>query len=548
MQDGSIAVFFDDTPKRLAEQRAVAHLARLALDGPEPDDLTAEALRLAGDTLGADPADLVVPRDDGGLQVRTGAAALLDADQLDFLAALADVVAVAADRAAAEDEARRRALTDPLTGLPNRVLLADRIEHALSRARRDGTRVAVLLLDLDGFKMVNDSLGHEAGEEMLKAIAPRLAGAIRESDTIARIGADEFVVLAEAVGGDADALALSHRIDAAIVPPIVVAGRELFVTASTGIALSTDGSETAATLLSHADAAMYRAKDAGRGRSVLYDAMTRGRSGDRLELELDLRQALERDELSLVYQPIVDLRDGRTRAVEALLRWNHPVRGPVRPDVFIPVAEDAGLIIDIGRWVLEHAVAQVAEWQRTQPGARGLGVNVNVSGRQLFSDSLIPDVERVMEESGIAPGTLGLEITESVLLNEGDASATFEVLRRRGARLSLDDFGTGYSSLSYLRRFPLDTLKIDRSFVSCLGEDHENAALVETIVSMARALGLDVVAEGVETEEQLRLLRELGCDRAQGFLLARPLPPEDLHADGVIWGASLLPTRAGNLL
>jgi diguanylate cyclase (GGDEF)-like protein len=404
------------------------------------------------------------------------------------------------------------------------------------------------MLDIDQFKMVNDSLGHQAGDELLTAIAPLLLGAVRESDTVARLAADEFAVLCEGIQDDDDAVLLAQRLGGALLDPIHVAGRELFVTASTGVVVSGDGSETPATLLNNADAAMYRAKEAGRGRIVLYDELTRGGWVDRLRMETDLRRALERGELSLVYQPIVDLRDGRTRSVEALLRWNHPERGPVTPDVFIPVAEETGLIIEIGRWVLETAVAQVAEWQRTQPGARGLGVTVNVSGRQLFHDSLVTDVERVARESGIAAGTLGLEITESVLMDEGDAATVLQALRDRGARLSLDDFGTGYSSLSYLKRFPLDTLKIDRAFVSGLGTGQEDAALVATIVSMAGTLGLDVVAEGVETEEQLRRLRELGCDRAQGFLLARPLPPADLHADGVIWGASLLPARASHLL
>jgi diguanylate cyclase (GGDEF)-like protein len=540
-------VAFDTTSRRLAEQQAIAHLARLALDGAKPGDLSAEALRLVHDVLGVDPADVIVVLDDRRLLVRTPAAVRLEDETHDFVAALVDITEVAADRFAADDAARHLALTDPITGLPNRVLFADRVDHALSRARRDGTQVAVLLLDVDQFKLVNDSLGHDAGDELLTAIAPRLLDAVRESDTVARLAADEFAVLCEGIHEDGDAIALGERIGAALCQPVPVQGRDLFVTASTGVVVSADGAETTPELLSHADAAMYRAKEAGRGRVVLYDELTRGGWVDRLRMETDLRLALERGQLSLVYQPIVDLRDGRTRSVEALLRWTHPERGPIGPDVFIPVAEETGLIVEIGRWVLETAVAQVAEWQRTQPGARGLGVTVNVSGRQLFHESLVADVERVAADSGIAPGTLGLEITESVLMDEGDAVAVLEALRARGARLSLDDFGTGYSSLSYLKRFPLDTLKIDRSFVSGLGTGQDDTALVATIVSMAGSLGLEVVAEGIETEEQLRRLRDLGCDRAQGFLLARPLPPADLHADGVIWGASLLP-RAAHLL
>ena len=540
-------MLFDPTSQRLAEQRAIAHLARLALDGAATADLTAEALRLVDDTLRLDPADLLVPDDDGRLHVRSGAAARLDDEVLDFLAALADVVALASERAAAADAARREALTDGLTGLPNHLLFADRMEHALARARRDDSRVAVLLVDGDRFKMVNDSLGHEAGDELIAATASRLRAAVRESDTVARLAADTFGVLCENVHGDHDAIGLAERIAAAVREPVQIAGHELWVTVSAGVVVTPDATETPATLLSHAEAAMHRAKESGRGRIVVYDEVTRDDSLHRLKLETDLRRALERGELSLVYQPIVDLRDGRTRSIEALLRWTHPERGPIGPDVFIPVAEETGLIVEIGRWVLETAVGQVARWQHTQPGARGLGVTVNVSGRQLFHESLVPDVERVIRDSGIAPGTLGLEITESVLMDE-DAVTVLEALRERGARLSLDDFGTGYSSLSYLKRFPLHTLKIDRSFIAGLGAEQEDKALVATIMSMARTLGLDVVAEGVETVEQLRRLRELGCDRAQGFLLARPLPPADLHADGVIWGASLLPARATTLL
>ena len=531
--------------QRLAEQRAVAHLARLALDGAAQRDLTGEAQRLVEDVLALDAADVLIPTDDGRVQVRTGAPVPLDDDALDFVTALADVVAVAADRAAAANSARLRSLTDPLTGLPNRVLFTDRVGHALARSRREAARVGVLVLDIDQFKMVNDSLDHEAGDELLQALAPLLLECVRESDTVARIGGDSFGVVCEGVDDEQGALAVAERIAAAIGEPLRIRGRELFITASTGVAVS-DDSATAEALVNRADSAMYRAKEAGRGRIVLYDELTRI-SVDRLKIENDLRRALERDELSLVYQPIVDLRDGRTRGVEALLRWTHPERGPIGPDVFIPVAEEAGLIVDIGRWVLERAVAQVAEWQRTQPGARGLGVSVNVSGRQLFHESLIADVERVIAESGIAPGTLELEITESVLVDEANAVTALDALRACGATLALDDFGTGYSSLSYLKRFPLDTLKVDRSFVAGLGAEQEDSALVATIVSMARTLGLAVVAEGVETEQQLRRLRELGCDRAQGYLMARPLPPQELHADGVIWGASLLPARAGLL-
>src|SRR4051812_45645260 len=288
MHAPGISVPFDPTRQRLAEQRAVAHLARLALDGAAPAELAAEAMRLVDDTLAVDSADLIVPLDDERLQIRTGAAIRLDADEHDFVAALADVVEVAADRAAADDAARRRALTDTLTGLPNRALFADRLEHALARARSDGTRVAVLLLDVDQFKMVNDSLGHQAGDELLVALAPRLLTAVRESDTIARLGADEFVVLAEAVGSDSDALALAERTAAALREPVCVDDRELFVTASTGIALSGDDCDTPAGLLSRADAAMYRAKEAGRGRSVLYDELAQGAVVDRLKLETDL--------------------------------------------------------------------------------------------------------------------------------------------------------------------------------------------------------------------------------------------------------------------
>ncbi|MEA2481829.1 MAG: hypothetical protein QOJ07_3751 [Thermoleophilaceae bacterium] len=480
----------------------------------------------------------------GLLRVHAGAPGRFDDDTADFLESVANVVGSAIDRARAEDATRHHAFHDALTGLPNRTLFLDRLEHALVTARRSGARVGVLLIDVDQFKMFNDSLGHQAGDELLTLLAPRLASAVRESDTVARLGGDEFVVLVEDAVGEPDVTRLAERLAGVLAEPFHLDGRELFVSCSTGIALSSGDADTPDALLHHADTAMYRAKERGRGGHALFDEPMRGRALERLHLETDLRRALARDEFRLLYQPIVSLRSGRTVGIEALLRWDHPDRGTIGPDVFIPIAEETGLILPIGRWVLEHACAQVARWQAELPDAAGLTLSVNVSGRQLSHGSLVDDVERVLETYGLTPGTLGLEITESVLMGEGpEQIATLTALRSLGARILLDDFGTGYSSLSYLKRFPLDALKIDRSFVAGLGRHHEDSAIVTSIMSMAHTLGLTVVAEGVETEQQLGRLRELGCGRAQGFLMARPLAPDVLAGDGALWGASLLPVR-----
>jgi diguanylate cyclase (GGDEF)-like protein len=543
------AMPFEDDPTVTAGAGSYSRFALRAQDPVTVDDLSAdERFELPAGLVerGMRSSASVVVRGRGGplglLRVHCDVPARFDAGTADFLEVVANVIGSALDHSVSEDESRRQALTDALTGLPNRTLFNDRLERALALARRrDGQRVAVLLLDVDQFKMVNDSLGHQAGDELLVTLAPRLLAAVRDTDTVARLGGDEFVILCEGLVDEEEALELADRVAEALREPVRIEGRELFVTASTGVAVSTNAGETPSTLLRHADAAMYRAKESGRGRAALYGEHMRGRALDRLRIENDLRRALERGELSLVYQPIVDLHDGRTCGVEALLRWAHPERGNIAPDVFIPIAEETGLIVPIGRWVLEHACEQVAEWQRTMPGAQELELTVNVSGHQLFQGSLRADLERVLRESGIRPGTLGLEITESILMDEGEPLILLAGLRGAGARLLLDDFGTGYSSLSYLKRFPLDVLKVDRSFVDGLGEDGEDSAIVSTIVAMAQTLGLGVIAEGVETEAQLRHLRELGCERAQGYLLARPLPPSELDTDGVLRGASLLP-------
>ncbi len=454
-------------------------------------------------------------------------------DEADFLGAVANVVASAVDRNMVDEEVRHRALHDPLTGLPNRALALDRLDGALARRRRDGRAVAVLLLDLDQFKLVNDSLGHKAGDDLLVAMAPRLHDAVRPSDTVARLGGDEFLVLCEQLDGAREAIRVAERVAHAVTQPIVLASGEHFITASIGIAMAETAEADPADLLRDADAAMYRAKERGRGRYELFDDVLRTRVLRRMRTETELRRALEHEELSLLYQPVVDTMSGQIRAVEALVRWNHPERGLLEPVEFIPVAEEAGLIGALGEWVLNRACRDGAHWQRVSNGRLGepLLVCVNTSPRQLANAAFPGRVAEIMAKCGLAPGSLALEITENVLMEEAHAPVTvLTSLREYGLRLMLDDFGTGYSSLAYLKRFPLDVLKIDRSFVAGLGRDGEDSAIVAAIVQMARALGLYVVAEGVERPEQLERLRELGCDRVQGRLIAEPMPAADVEA------------------
>ncbi|MEA2319306.1 MAG: hypothetical protein QOD44_3495, partial [Solirubrobacteraceae bacterium] len=458
-------------------------------------------------------------------------------DDVNFVQAVANVLATAVERHRDDERHRRAALHDSLTGLPNRSLALDRIAHALRRRDREGGTVAVLALDLDRFKLVNDSLGHAAGDELLVALAPRLRDAIRPGDTVARFGGDEFVVVCDGLDGPGAAVRVAERLSGTLAEPVELASGPQFIGASIGIALAQGEGHTPDSLLRDADAAMYRVKERkGGDRHELFDEHMRDEVLRRVTTESDLRRALDARELRVHYQPIVDVRTERPVSVEALARWEHPERGMIPPSEFIEVAEDCGLIAELGLQVLEQAADQAAEWQR----AFGfpLGLAVNVSGRQLAQAGFPEQVAAIAARSGLAPGTLSLEITESVLLEEADSTmAVLARLRETGIRLILDDFGTGYSSLSYLKRFALHALKIDRSFVDGLGADDDDSTIVEAIVRMAHSLRLAVVAEGVETEAQLSQLRRLGCDSAQGYLFSRPLAPADM--------SELLGTRLG---
>jgi diguanylate cyclase (GGDEF)-like protein len=457
------------------------------------------------------------------------------AAEQELLMAFAEHASLALNDASAVDAMRRafgeavhQATHDGLTGLPNRNLVIDRLTHAIARARRRPDTLAVLFIDLDRFKVVNDSLGHSVGDEVLVQVAQRLEEAVRPGDTVARLAGDEFVVVCEDVEGDADVLALAHRIADAVAAPIPLYGRDAIITASIGIALAGE-STRAEDLLRDADVAMYRAKERGRARLELFDEDMRTRMLQRLEIEHALRRALQRREFVLYYQPTVSLATGRIVSVEALLRWPDPERGLVMPDEFIPVAEENGLIMPLGRWALEEACRQLAQWRREYPEWSDLEVSVNLSARQFADPDLVPVVAGALREAGLDPSGLWLEITESVLMEEAESTVeTLRALRALGVHLSIDDFGTGYSSLSYLKRFPVDVLKIDRSFVDGLGTDAEDEAIVTAVVRLAQALELGVVAEGVETAGQLAELRRLGCTAVQGYYFGRPMPAADL--------------------
>ncbi len=440
----------------------------------------------------------------------------------------------------AQTEVRGRAhaaVHDMLTGLPNRTLLLNRLAEELEAAQRpaagrpSGTRIGLILLDLDRFKVVNESLGHAAGDLLLTQVGQRLLKAARSTDTVARLGSDEFGILLGAVRSVREAQLVAARIEAAIAEPFDLDGREVSVGASMGLAVDRAVVTHPGDLLKEAEIALHRAKSDPLGSTILFDPAMRAQTIERAALEHDLRRAIERSELRLHYQPLVDLATGCVVGVEALLRWQHPVRGLVAPLAFIPLAEETGLILPIGRWVIETACRQAREWQRQVPAAASLVMSVNLSARQFAQADLIANVAASLDHAGLAPRSLELEITESLVMDQSEASVErLRGLRALGVKLVLDDFGTGYSSLSYLRRLPLDTIKIDRSFVSGIGTDDADLPIVQAVISLAHGLGVDVVAEGIETEEQLVGLRRLACDRGQGFYFARPIPPDDLRS------------------
>ena len=431
----------------------------------------------------------------------------------------------------ASDKLLHDAFHDSLTGLPNRGLFIDRLAHRLAlEKRRQETHFSVLFLDIDRFKVINDSLGHARGDELLAEVGRRLQSCLRPGDTVARLGGDEFTILIEDVPQPADARKVADRVQEELRAPFMLGGTEVFSGVSIGIAHGHADYERPEDILRDADTALYRAKAAGRGRWVEFDPSMHDRAVALLQLETDLRRAVERREFRVHYQPVVSLSTGLIAGAEALARWQHPERGLVPPSEFIPLAEETGLILSIGEWILREACRQMKVWQ-DRLGLPQLEVGVNLSSKQFQQPGLVALVASVLSQSGLSPRSLRLEVTESLLMDQHPQIAvTMTELRAMGVRIDLDDFGTGYSSLSYLHQFPIDTLKIDRSFISRIGETEEGREIVHTIMSLAQSLDMEVVAEGVETEQQLEMLRELRCSYAQGYHLSRPVEGDQFEA------------------
>lgn len=421
-----------------------------------------------------------------------------------------------------KQQLEHQAFHDALTGLANRTLFRDRLDHALVRAPRAGTQPIVMFLDLDDFKRVNDSLGHASGDELLMAVSRRLQACLRSGDTCARLGGDEFSVLIEDSSNSDEAVQLAQRIILTLQAPYELPGGVARVGVSIGIAVA-DVNDTAESVMRHADLAMYMSKSGGKGRHTLFEASMQEEVLESLALEADLHKALERDQFRLVYQPIAHIETGRTVSVEALLRWEHPTRGLLGPGQIISIAEASGLIIELGRWVLNTACTAVREVQLRQERADPITLSVNLSGRQIAHQDLVQHVSQALELSGLPAECLVLEITESVLIhNDADVLERLWALKRMGCRLAIDDFGTGYSSLAYLQQFPVDILKIDKSFTDRIGTGVEESPIARAIVALGNTISLQTVAEGIETPEQWSRLRELGCERGQGFYFARP--------------------------
>ena len=498
--------------------------AQCALD---PCDRAPATLRLS--------TPIVVEGDGIGLLVQgTHTSAATPERRLDFLARVSDVLSLGLERRLADDRIEHLAYHDELTGLPNRRLLADRLDLELARTRRRGSVGAILLADLDRFKTINDALGHAIGDAYLRAASQVFLKSLRGEDTLSRWGGDEFVILLPSLAADPqEAARRAHRIAsdlaARLAEPIPVEGHDLQLDASVGIALFPTDGDTSDALISHADTAMYQAKQAGRNTICFYESRFQTLAEQRLRLEKDMRRALEREEFTVLYQPQTDA-GGRPHGCEALVRWRHPERGMISPGEFIPLAEDSGLIVPLGTWVLRTALAQQARWAADPALAGQLGmVSVNVSSRQFHQADFVEEVEAALAATGADPRMLELEVTESLLLVDIDETiARMTRLKAMGIRFAIDDFGTGYSSLAYLKQLPIDRLKIDQSFVRDVHKDHHDAAIVGTIIAMAQHLQLGLIAEGVETEAEWVFLRAAGCPAFQGYLFGKPMPAEEL--------------------
>jgi diguanylate cyclase (GGDEF)-like protein len=458
------------------------------------------------------------------------------AADLKVLASLAQITATEValrrrliDQERVKEQLKHDTLHDSLTGLPNRAFFTERLRHAVQRARRHKEDMfSVLFLDLDNFKVVNDSVGHQSGDELLCIVARRLEACLRGGDMVARLGGDEFAILLERISDVSDAARVAERIHAELAAPVNLGGYEVFTSASVGIALSSSASDLPDVLLRSADMAMYRAKKRGRSRYEVFNTSMHAEALTRLQVETDLRRALEREEFLLHYQPIISLKTGKITGIEALLRWKHPERGLVRPTDFVGAAEETGLILPLGQWVLQQACGHAQELGRTIPGRESLAVSVNLSAKQFSQPDLVDQVADAIRSSGIEPSRLILEITEGVVIEKTMlATQTINGLKGIGVQIFMDDFGTGYSSLSYLHRLPVDAIKIDRAFVSHMDTEDRPQQVVRTILTLVQNLGLSTVAEGVTNAEQLQLLRQLGCESAQGFLFS---PPVELAA------------------
>lgn len=499
----------------------------LVLEGPE--DPNPKIIRAASELLSDIPLIICGDStdDDGAVQaLEFGAQDYVVIDQTDG-ETLVRSIRFAIERNRNERKLRNLVYYDSLTGLPNRQLLLDRLMQAIAQAARQETLVGLLLLDLDRFKLVNDTLGHEFGDKLLTQVAQRIGRCIRDSDTLARLGGDEFVVVLNGIDKAQDAAKVAKKIIDNLSKPIVIDGHEVFVTTSIGISLFPNDGMDKNALITNADVAMYRAKEEGRNHFQFYTYGMNATTVENLALENDLRRAIERDELLLHYQPQISLPDRKIVGFEALVRWQHPELGLVPPARFIPIAEDTGLIVPIGKQVLMTACTQAKEW--LDAGLQPVSISVNMSSHQFHREDMLQMVGNTLEETGLGADHLILEITESSLMQKPeDAVVTMSLLKNMGVRIAIDDFGTGYSSLGHLKRFPLHSLKIDRSFVDDVTENPEDAAIVRAILAMSRSLKLKVVAEGVETEKQLEFLDKAGCDEVQGYLISKPVPADEI--------------------